>query len=69
MRAISSCVRPSQPFWQPPLTKDVNSWLILKIIYMIRHRKMQHSSVIATGVVTSTLICVSVISAFPWIRK
>ncbi|KAH6968115.1 hypothetical protein DER45DRAFT_638422 [Fusarium avenaceum] len=44
-------------------------WLILKIIYMIRHRKMQHSSVIATGVVTSTLICVSVISAFPWIRN
>ncbi|KAG5657955.1 hypothetical protein KAF25_006906 [Fusarium avenaceum] len=55
MRAVSSC--------------DVNSWLILKIIYMIRHRKMQHSSVIATGVVTSTLICVSIISAFPWIRN
>ncbi|KAM0232855.1 hypothetical protein ACHAP5_010620, partial [Fusarium lateritium] len=30
---------------------------------------MQHSSVIATGVVTSILICVSVISAIPWIRN
>lgn len=69
MRALGSCVRLPKSLWKLPLTKDMNSWLILKIIYMIRHRKMQHSSVIATGVVTSTLICVSVISAFPWIRK
>ncbi|KAL6912415.1 hypothetical protein FSST1_010175 [Fusarium sambucinum] len=36
---------------------------------MIRHRVMQDSAVIATGAITSILICISVLSALPWIRN
>ncbi|KAF4975878.1 hypothetical protein FZEAL_7390, partial [Fusarium zealandicum] len=43
-------------------------WLIFKIVDIIRHRAMQHNAVIITGVITSTLVCASVISAFPWIQ-
>ncbi|KAI1053360.1 hypothetical protein LB506_012391 [Fusarium annulatum] len=60
MRAISSCLL---------LLMQVGSWFILKTIHMIRKRGMQHSSVIATGAITSTLICISVLSAFPWLRN
>ncbi|RGP64234.1 hypothetical protein FSPOR_8053 [Fusarium sporotrichioides] len=45
------------------------SWLIFKITMMIRHRVMQDNAVIATGVITSILICISVLSALPWIRN
>ncbi|KAF5620411.1 hypothetical protein F25303_12563 [Fusarium sp. NRRL 25303] len=51
------------------IDKSVGSWFILKTIHMIRNRGMQHSSVIATGAITSTLICISVLSAFPWLRN
>ncbi|KAE8447518.1 hypothetical protein EG329_010648 [Mollisiaceae sp. DMI_Dod_QoI] len=45
------------------------AWLVFKIVGIIRHHSVQHSSVIATGVITNVLIIVSVLSAFPWIRN
>jgi hypothetical protein len=45
------------------------SWLVYKIVDIIRYRAVQHPAVIATGVVTNVLIIISVLSAFPWIRK
>ena len=50
-------------------TDRLFSWLIYKIVDIIRHRAVQNSSVIATGVITNTLVVISVLSAFPWVRK
>ncbi|KAE9365668.1 hypothetical protein N431DRAFT_549769 [Stipitochalara longipes BDJ] len=44
-------------------------WLVYKIVDIIRHRAVQNSSVIATGVITNTLVIISVLSAFPWVRN
>jgi hypothetical protein len=40
-----------------------------KIVDIIRYRALQHRSVIATGVITNAAVIISVLSAFPWIRK
>ena len=45
------------------------SWLVFKIVDIIRYRAVQHRSVIATGILTNLLVIISVLSAFPWIRK
>jgi hypothetical protein len=45
------------------------SWLVYKIVDIIRYRAVQHPAVIATGIVTNVFIIISVLSAFPWIRK
>ncbi|KAN0089745.1 hypothetical protein V8E51_020005 [Hyaloscypha variabilis] len=45
------------------------AWLVYKIVDIIRHRAVQNSSVIATGVITNTLVIISVLSAFPWVRN
>lgn len=47
----------------------LTSWLIYKIVDIIRYRAVQHSSVIATGIITNVAVIISVLSAFPWIRK
>ncbi|KAF8855045.1 hypothetical protein BDZ45DRAFT_757790 [Acephala macrosclerotiorum] len=39
------------------------------IVDIIRHRSIQHRVVIATGVLTNTLIIISILSAFSWIRN
>ncbi|KAJ3541713.1 hypothetical protein NM208_g4477 [Fusarium decemcellulare] len=44
-------------------------WLIFKVTDIMRHRAIQHSSIVVTGVITSTLVCISVLSAFPWVRN
>lgn len=44
-------------------------WLVFKIVDIIRYRAVQHPSVIATGIITNVFIIISVLSAFPWIRK
>lgn len=44
-------------------------WLVYKIVDIIRHYAHQHYAVIATGVITNLLVIISVLSAFPWIRK
>lgn len=46
-----------------------HSWLVYKIVDIIRYRAVQHSAVIATGVITNVAVIISVLSAFPWIRK
>lgn len=48
---------------------DGSSWLIYKIVDIIRYRAVQHRAVIATGIVTNIMIIISVLSAFPWVRK
>ena len=40
-----------------------------KIVDIIKYRALQHPSVIATGILTNIAVIISVLSAFPWIRK
>lgn len=47
----------------------VRSWLVYKIVDIIRYRAVQHPGVIATGIITNVFIIISVLSAFPWVRK
>jgi hypothetical protein len=42
---------------------------VYKIVDIIRFRTQQHPSVIATGIITNVAVIISVLSAFPWIRK
>ncbi|KFY28801.1 hypothetical protein V491_00285 [Pseudogymnoascus sp. VKM F-3775] len=44
-------------------------WLIFKIVDILRHRSVQHKSVIVTGIITNVLVLISVLSAFPWVRN
>ncbi|KAK4141519.1 uncharacterized protein C8A04DRAFT_39027 [Dichotomopilus funicola] len=44
-------------------------WLVYKVVDIIRYRSVQHSSVIATGIITNVAVIISVLSAFPWIRN
>ncbi|KFY24912.1 hypothetical protein V491_01971 [Pseudogymnoascus sp. VKM F-3775] len=44
-------------------------WLIFKIIYLIQSCNVQHSAVIATGIITTISVLTSVFSAFPWVRN
>ncbi len=46
-----------------------SSWLVFKIVDIIRFRYMQHGAVIVTGVITNVLVFISILSAFPWVRK
>ena len=50
-------------------TDWVFSWLVFKIVDIIRYRAVQHRSVIVTGIITNLFVIISVLSAFPWIRK
>lgn len=50
-------------------TNTADSWLVYKIVDIVRHRSVQHRTVIATGILTNVLVIISVLSAFPWIRK
>ncbi|KAL2205442.1 hypothetical protein CC79DRAFT_1310751 [Sarocladium strictum] len=45
------------------------AWLVYKIIDIVRHRSVQHNAVIATGIVTCSMVIISIISAFPWVRN
>ncbi len=45
------------------------SWLVYKVVDIIRYRAVQHPSVLATGILTNVAVIISVLSAFPWIRK
>ncbi|CAG7846059.1 SubName: Full=Uncharacterized protein {ECO:0000313/EMBL:ENI11109.1} [Serendipita indica DSM 11827] len=45
------------------------AWLVFKIVDIIRHHKIQHDAVIVTGIITSILVIISIISAFPWVRN
>jgi hypothetical protein len=56
-RHVSSC------------STDVCSWLVYKVVDIIVHRDTQHDAVIATGVITCSAVIISVMSAFPWVRK
>ncbi|AEO60343.1 hypothetical protein MYCTH_2068307 [Thermothelomyces thermophilus ATCC 42464] len=45
------------------------AWLVFKIVDIIKYRTVQHTSVIVTGIITNLAVIISVLSAFPWIRK
>lgn len=68
MRSLRCCVR--QPF-NPVMngTDRVSSWLVFKIVDIIRYRAVQNPAVIASGIITNVFIIISVLSAFPWVRK
>ena len=44
-------------------------WLVYKIVDIIKYRAVQHDAVIATGIITNAFVIISVLSAFPWVRK
>ena len=50
-------------------TNRVFSWLVFKIVDIIQHHAVQHNAVIVAGVITNILVAISVLSAFPWVRK
>lgn len=59
-----------QPY--SPVARETNrvlSWLVFKIVGIVRNHAIQNSSVIATGLITNILVVVSILSAFPWVRK
>lgn len=47
----------------------VNSWLIFKIVDIVRYRAVQHPAVVISGIITNIFIIISVLSAFPWVRN
>jgi hypothetical protein len=46
-----------------------SSWLVFKIVDIVKHRATQHDAVLATGIITNAFVIISVLSAFPWVRK
>lgn len=44
-------------------------WLVYKIVDIIRYHAVQHPAVIVSGIITNIFIIISIISAFPWVRK
>jgi hypothetical protein len=48
---------------------EPHSWLVYKIIDLLRHLSIQQPTVVAAGVITASMVIVSVLSAFPWVRK
>jgi hypothetical protein len=50
-------------------TDIISSWLVFKIVGIIRYRAVQSPAVIGTGLTTNILVIISVLSAFPWVRK
>ena len=54
---------------QGKVTNRFSSWLVYKIVDIVRHHAVQHGAVIATGIITNVLVIISVLSAFPWVRK
>lgn len=48
---------------------QVTSWLVYKCVDIILNHHVQHAAVIATGVITNVLVIISILSAFPWVRK
>ncbi|KAF3356240.1 hypothetical protein VDGD_08117 [Verticillium dahliae] len=45
------------------------AWLVYKVVDIVVHRASQHGAVIATGIITSILVIISILSAFPWVRN
>ena len=67
------CVVRSRVCWHasklPHRANNLLSWLLFKIVDIIRYRAVQHPAVIASGIITNVFIFISVLSAFPWVRK
>lgn len=51
------------------VTNNIFSWLLFKVVDIIIYRAVQNPAVIVMGVVTNVFIIISVLSAFPWVRK
>lgn len=51
------------------VTNGQHSWLVYKIVDIIKYRAVQHPAVIVSGIITNVLIVISILSAFPWVRK
>lgn len=64
-RCVSQCAHTVLVL--PILTSS--SWLVYKVVDIVVHRASQHGAVIATGIITSILVIISILSAFPWVRK
>jgi hypothetical protein len=45
------------------------TWLIVKLAMIFMDHQNNHDAVLVMGVVTNTLVCISIASAFPWVRN
>ncbi|KAF9470004.1 hypothetical protein BDZ94DRAFT_1151315 [Collybia nuda] len=44
-------------------------WLIFRIVAIFSNHKDNHNSVLIAGVITSIVVGISIVSAFPWVRN
>ncbi|KAH6913949.1 hypothetical protein BKA70DRAFT_649408 [Coprinopsis sp. MPI-PUGE-AT-0042] len=44
-------------------------WLFYRVVNILVHHKINHSSVLVVGVITNVIVMVSIASAFPWVRN
>lgn len=44
-------------------------WLIIKVVDVFRHHRVNHDAILVMGVITNLFVLVSVLSAFPWVRN
>lgn len=51
------------------MTNGQYSWLVYKIVDIIKYHSVHHPAVIVSGIITNVLIIISIVSAFPWVRK
>ncbi|PQE33403.1 hypothetical protein CJF32_00006701 [Rutstroemia sp. NJR-2017a WRK4] len=56
-------------FWCCNIVNKPYSWLLYNIINIIQLKTTEHCAVIATGIITNLFVIISILSAFPWIRK
>jgi hypothetical protein len=45
------------------------TWLIFKLVTIFIDHQNNHDAVLVMGVVTNMLVCISIASAFPWVRN
>lgn len=44
-------------------------WLIFRIVLVFADYKNNHNAVVVTGLITTILISITIVSAFPWVRN
>jgi hypothetical protein len=45
------------------------TWLIFKLVTIFIDHQNNHDAVLVMGVITNMLVCISIASAFPWVRN
>lgn len=45
------------------------AWIIFRVVLIFINHKNTHDAILITGVTTNIFICISILSAFPWVRN